>query len=553
MEQALCKCKMNSGSYLVMPVLHSCTPRSLCGRALEAALDPSVYLASPIATAIKFGLMLNRTSYMQPLAQMIETTYADPYDIHKKLFGLENYIKNANLDREELLREEKQLVEEGHSELAEEMIAELGESDKDTGNITGMASNIDAKTDLSDIMPLSTSVLKPDIILTDYKPQSPIVDSMRTALFDNPSINKSMWNELSIWNRSFWKRIKTASVSVTPNREAYQFKYILQKDKNSPLIILYPSIGEGAGAHHSIVFAKMFYDEGFSVLMQGSHFQWEFVKSMPEGYAPGIPQNDVKQIRYITSKALEYLHNKYNYEPSEKYVIGTSFGAMATMFLADLENSDNTLNITKYIAISPPIDLRYALAQADKNSEEFDKSSDEVKQKTAITAAKVLQLLDLKDEKNFNFKTLPFSDEEGKLITTFFMRQKLSDLIFSIENVNKKEKTNIYEMINNMNYRDYVEKYLVKEDTYENLTQNANLFSISDFLTTKNNYKIYHSLDDYFVNQGQIAKLKELAKDNLICLNCGSHLGFLYRKEFEDALKKEIVHNKISIEESFHQ
>ena len=42
MEQALCKCKMHSGSYFVMPVLNSCTPRSLCGRALEAALDPGL-------------------------------------------------------------------------------------------------------------------------------------------------------------------------------------------------------------------------------------------------------------------------------------------------------------------------------------------------------------------------------------------------------------------------------------------------------------------------------------------------------------------------------
>ena len=93
MEQALCKCKMNSGSYLVMPCLHSCTPRSLCGRALEAALDPAVYLASPVVSIVKFGLMLNRTSYIQPLAEMIETNYADPYDIHKKLFGIENYIR----------------------------------------------------------------------------------------------------------------------------------------------------------------------------------------------------------------------------------------------------------------------------------------------------------------------------------------------------------------------------------------------------------------------------------------------------------------------------
>ena len=103
MEQALCKCKMGSGPYLVAPVLNSCTPRSLCGRLLEAALDPSVYFATPLTALVKFGLMVNRTSYMQPLAKMIEDTFADPYDIQKKLYGIENYIKNSNLNRQDLL------------------------------------------------------------------------------------------------------------------------------------------------------------------------------------------------------------------------------------------------------------------------------------------------------------------------------------------------------------------------------------------------------------------------------------------------------------------
>ena len=30
MEQALCRCKMKSGPYLVIPILNTCTPRSLC-------------------------------------------------------------------------------------------------------------------------------------------------------------------------------------------------------------------------------------------------------------------------------------------------------------------------------------------------------------------------------------------------------------------------------------------------------------------------------------------------------------------------------------------
>lgn len=548
MEQALCKCKLHSGSYLVMPVLSSCTPRSLCGRALEAALDPSLYLATPITSAIKFGLMLNKTSYMQPLAKMIESTYADPYDIHKKLFGMENYIRNQNLDRTELLTEEKMLAEQGEIEEAEKLIADIG--DKPAPVETEMITeNINTKMhDLSDIVPLGESALKADFVLENYNPQTPVVDSMRTALFENPDINKSFWNELSIWNRSFAKRIKTSHIEITEGKPEYQFKYIMQKKKDSPVIILYPSIGEGAGTHHSVVFAKMFYDEGFSIIMLGNPFHWEFVKSMPDDYFPGLPEKDAQMIRMVTHKILDNLQNKYECKFQGKSIIGTSLGAMSALFVAGLESNDNTLGINKYIAICPPIELKYALRQIDKNSDEFDKSSDEVKQKTAVTAAKILQLYQLKEEGNLNIETLPFSDEEGKLITTFFMRQKLSDLIFTLEKTPNNKKTDIYETINNMSYRDYAEKYLgITNMDYEVPDEkNTSLLSLAEYFGNNNNYSIYHTLDDYFINKTQLSKLKNFTGEHLKCLNCGAHLGFLYRKEFTDALMKDIKNEAIA-------
>lgn len=536
MEQALCKCKMKSGHYMVMPVLNACTPRSLCGRVLEAALDPSVYLATPLTSIIKFGLMVNRTSYMQPLAKMIEATYADPYDIQKKLYGLENYIRNSNLDRKDLLETEAELVQEGQSALAEEMIAQIGSNENakpDDGVPTGMASEFEI---------IKKPKLVPDIVLEDYNPQTPVIDSMRTALFDDNSVNKSIWNELSIWNKSFAKRIKTASISIDDTREPYKYRYILQKDKTAPLVIMYPSIGEGSNAHHSVIFAKMFYDAGYSVIIQGSHFHWEFVKSMPEGYCPGIPSQDADYIKLVTSKIMESICAKYGCDFREKVVVGTSFGAMATLFVAEKESKNNTLGVNKFIAISPPIELVYALEQLDKNSEEFDKNSPEVKHKTAITAAKILQLSQLKENSDFKIDTLPFTDEESKLITTFILRQKLSDLIFTIENIAKNTKTDFYQTVNNMSYKDYAEKYLLKNGmlTLDDIKYETGLYSLADYLTHADNYRIYQSFDDYFINKDQLVRLKTLAGKHLVCLNCGAHLGFLYRKEFIEALKHDI-------------
>ena len=84
----------------------------------------------------------------------------------------------------------------------------------------------------------------------------------------------------------------------------------------------------------------------------------------------------------------------------DKTVIGTSFGALATLFLADNEYHNNTLNITKYISICPPIDLLYAMKQIDKNGEDWHKNTDNLQQRVAQTASKIIQLSDLKNEKS---------------------------------------------------------------------------------------------------------------------------------------------------------
>lgn len=542
MDQALCKYNIKYGHYMVLPILSSSCPRSLLGRLLEAALDPSVYLASPLTSIIKGGFVINRTSFMQPISKMIESNYADPYDIAKKLYGIENYIKSKDLDRKDLLSTEAKLLENNY--IANTSEDKLENYIKQIQQIKDEESVLAGMEELAEGSQVGAACnLVPDIWLNDFNAQSPVVDSIRTALFDSPSLNKSIWNELSIWNRSFPKRIKTGEISVFPDREKYKFRYILQRDKSAPLAIFYPSVGEGINSHHSTVFAKIFYDAGYSVLIQGSHFQWEFAKSMPEGYCPGLPARDADNLKLVTGRIVNKLENEHKCSFRDKILVGTSFGAMATLFVADKENKNNTLGISKYIAISPPIELVYAIKQADKNSEAFDHNSFDVKQRVATVAAKIIQITNKKNEPGFKFEGLPFSEEEGKLIVSFFMRQKLSDLVFTIEGASKSKKCDIYSSINNLSFENYAEKYLLGNagGTLEDLRYDTSLYSIANYLKEGKNYKIYHSLDDFFVNKNQLEQLKMYSPKNIVCLNNGSHLGFLYRKEFQDSFKNDIL------------
>lgn len=547
MEQALSKCKCCSGSYIVLPVMNGTTARGIAGKILDTSLNPTTYVGTPVLAMVKAGLTVNRTSFSQPLIKMVESNYADPYEIARKIYGIDNFIKCQNLDRKEVLENGfKSIENELPPDINPELVKmDLKNDDKTNNEKLTVADIIKGGTNIDNIIlksyDLTNSQLMADLLIEDYNPQNPVVDSMRTALFENREINKSIWNELSIWNRCFSKQIHTGAISIIAGKPVYKFKYIMQKDKTSPVAIIYPSIGEGIQSHHSVVLAKLFYDEGYSVIIQGSHFQWEFVKSMPDNYVPGIPAEDAQHLKNVTTKIVNQLEHKYNCKLGDKTVIGTSFGALATLFLADNEYHNNTLNITKYISICPPIDLLYAMKQIDKNGEDWHKNTDNLQQRVAQTASKIIQLSDLKNEKsNLNINKLPFTEDEGKLITGFIMHQKLSDVIFTLENTPKNKQTNIYTKINNMNYKDYVEKYLLSKYSLEDFGEKVSLLSLEDFFRNNNNYKIYHSLDDYLTNQSQLKKLKIYTGQNTTILSNGSHLGFLYTKEFLNDLKNEI-------------
>lgn len=290
--------------------------------------------------------------------------------------------------------------------------------------------------------------------------------------------------------------------------------------------------------------AKLFFDAGYSVIIEGSAFHWEFAKSMPENYRPGNPSNDADYLKTVTAKIISKLENKKDIKfNQEKVVIGTSFGALTALFLADKEYNNNTLGITKYISICPPVELVYAMNAIDKNTSEWNNDADNLKDKVALTASKIIQIAKIKEDTEPDMEKLPFTQAEAKLITGFIMHQKLSDLIYTIEKDNYPDKKELYKMINSMNYRDYVDKYILSQNgtTLDELNFITSLHSISDYLQESNNYKIYHSINDYLTNPRQLKQLKLYTGNKSVYLDNGAHLGFLYREEFIDELKKDIA------------
>lgn len=506
MEQVLAYHNVKKGNYLVLPLITQGNTRDIAGWVLDLPLNPCNYLfvigpASAISGGVSF---VNGSTYMQPIYKMADN-YADPYTVSKQLNGIEKYIKNNNIDRRNFIKETNIL--------------------QNFVNINNSNNEIN---------------LKADINLTNYNPQNRETDAIRTMLFDSQKLGKSPWAELSVWNKTFNKQLKTASISIDLQKPKYKYKYILQKEKNAPVAILYPSIGEGITSSQSTVIAKMLYDEGYSVVILGSSFNWAFVKSMPDNFKPGLPSEDAHYLRIATSMALNQLQGKYKVKFDKKLVVGTSFGGLTGLFVAQQEEKENTLGISKYVFICPPIEPFYALKQIDSFSQNWIKDSKNLKEDTAITSEKVIQVTYNAYDEN-KLIALPFNEDEAKLAISYTMRQKLYDLIFTIEKGKISKKNDIYEKVSDMSFYDYAIKYLLSTQNkpFEQVVYDSSLYSLADFLKNNNNYVIYHSLDDCFTNSEQLNWLKNETSKKTVLYSNGSHLGFLYRKEFLDNFIKD--------------
>lgn len=512
-EQVLGNSRIKPGPYIVLPVVQG-NMRDLAGKFFDMILRPTSYI--PYATTASF---INSTANSQDKIKRLEESNADPYEVAKLLKGLDEYIKINKLDRKTVLAQKEELLNTENDNVAEN---------------NNMEETVQSK-------------IAADINLDGYAPQGPLVDSLRSTLFDNEKIDKSIWSETAIWNRTFSKRLRFASVNIDKSRPSYKYRYILQKDKTAPLAIIYPELGEGIWGDKSIRQAKILYNEGYSVVIQGNAFNWEFVRSMPGNYKPGIPSEDAQKLRIVTSRIINNLEIKKKCQFSKKILVGNSFGALTALFVASQEDMNNTLGITNYIVINPPIDAFFALKQLDKFSQIEKNSSGDAKLRIAIAAQKIKDITQNKDYKNAKYGSLsmPFNNDEAKLVIGCMVKQKLYDVIFTIENCKKSKKNNLYESIGNINFTEYTQKYLqdfvtASGKTPEQLGYEASLYSLAAFLQKSKNYKIYHSIDDYFINSEQLAWLKQQAKDNVVIFSNGSHLGFLYRPEFLEQFKKDI-------------
>ena len=402
-----------------------------------------------------------------------------------------------------------------------------------------------------------------------YKPVNPLVDTLRVNVFSMQRTNSRWWTNTSLWNRDFQNigSVRSIKDPLEPEKvepRYYQFWNEPQEKggvtRKNELVIIIPGVGTHYTGKMLRALAEVYSDAGYAVAATTNTMNWTFATTKETAF-PGYVPEDVKHIRRHLKLILNDLAENKKFKPSRIVVVGYSLGAMQTLHLAELENRQNTLGISRYIAINPPVDLLYAMERFEKLGDITKKwTKKEYFQNLGNAIVNYLPVAmnnhphqksdgktDTETPSVYRYGADIKPEQAAGLISVAF-RMILRELMLSNARNGflPKEyeykwgrRTELYRKIDSLSGYDYVRLFVKSrypELTMEQLRYNSSLLCMEKFLKESPDIRVFHNLDDPLLSQKDADYLSKTLGEKLLWFDHGAHLGNLYLKEYQKQL-----------------
>ena len=407
-------------------------------------------------------------------------------------------------------------------------------------------------------------------MISDYPNQGTEVNTLRSELFFVKN-DASAWARMSPLYRTFYQQRSFGAVQVLPDKPKLKYHLWLQ-DKPSDLIVIIPGTGENFVDLTPTAFANMYYKKGFSAVIISNAFNWEFMQAAGSVWTPGYTPVDAKDVKNALGILLKKLDKENPGQIRRKVLIGSSMGALHTLFIADMEFKLINPMFDRYIAVNPPVNLLYAMRKIDEYyAIGATWKKDEIQQKVKKCILSYMNMLKGIDPAaspiaggiNRRQSVKPsqrghadFETEEAQFLIGLSFHMNLMEVIYSIYSrhdtgVIKAEKAwydrrEIYAEIDKFNFDAYLNKFLLKEYnkrskkkmTVEKLGRESGLLPITKTLKNNKNIRILHNADDFLLKKGDLSWLRALLGKRMTVFSHGGHLGNLYTEPVQKTMIK---------------
>ena len=241
----------------------------------------------------------------------------------------------------------------------------------------------------------------------------------------------------------------------------------------------------------------------------------------------------------------------------ELLVCGYSMGGLQTLKLAEMEERDPRLGISRFIAIQPPVSTGYALKRIDELvavSANWTKT-ELLERLTGAAGPLMMTLGDPRqpfspanpnlDPESYR---VPLEKNSARYVVGLSLKLALRELLL---NVHKEtplaglpeyswwRRNELYLAIDKLELGDYAAKLLKARypdrDMGELLAQ-SDLHSLEPVLRSSSKVRVLHTLDDFLVSAADREWLDSVLGERLTWLSHGGHLGGLYYLDAGEAI-----------------
>lgn len=408
-----------------------------------------------------------------------------------------------------------------------------------------------------------------------YPDQGPEVNTLRSELFFVKN-NASAWARLSPLYQTFYQQRTADSVKVQPDKPEMKYHLWLQ-DEPADIVVIIPGTGESFVDLTPTAFAELYYKQGYSTVIISSAFNWEFMQSAASVLTPGYTPFDAKDVQNAIEKMLAKINKENPGKLKRKVLLGTSLGALHTLFIAGEYRRHNNDYFDRYIAVNPPVDLLYAMKKLDKfyavgATWKKDQIQPKVRQ-CIIAYMRMLrgispdaapiagginrrQAIKMSVDKKRKNGEIDFDPEDAKFLIGLSFHMNLMEVIYSIYSRHDTgvikaqpdwfDRRDIYAEIDKFNFNSYLHKFLLpecekllgKKLTPDTLNETAGLHAIAKTLKIDNRIRIIHNSDDILLQEGDLLWLYQRVGKRMTIFKHGGHLGNLYTEPVQKALIK---------------
>lgn len=419
---------------------------------------------------------------------------------------------------------------------------------------------------------------KPDLSqnfeLMTYPNQGPAVNTLRSEMFFVKN-QASAWARLSPLYRTFYQKRSSGSVQILKDRPELNYHYWMQ-DNPADLLVIIPGTGENYVDMTPTAFANLFYNNGYSAVIISNAFNWEFMQAAGSVITPGYTPVDAADVRRALQMVIAEINKEYPGQIKRKVLIGSSMGALHTLFIADMDSKSNEMAYDRYIAVNPPVDLLYAMEQIDKYyaiGAKWKKDEIQLKMRKCIVSyMRMLKQVDadaqpiaaginrrrevkMDVEKNKS-GLIDFEQDEAQFMIGLSFHMNLMEVIYSIYSRQKMgvikakdtwfDRREIYAEIDKFNFDAYLHKFLLKEYekrlnravSAESLGSKAGLLPVADTLQNNQKIRVIHNADDFLLRPGDMDWLRTRLGNRMTVFSHGGHLGNLYTRPVQDTMIK---------------